>query len=112
MDLTPQHLFNMAKQTDGTEQQVEPEPTTGKKILNGVKSVGMGIAGAAGGLAQAVQTLGTPGDLKKISQHHGYGCCPTCNTDDAVGTHRERRPNGYTTCGACGYKAKSSLWTT
>jgi hypothetical protein len=40
----------------------------------------------------------------------GYGYCPECKTPNAEGSTRERRPNGFTTCGACGEKTHSQRW--
>lgn len=39
-----------------------------------------------------------------------YGHCPNCNVEGHKLTTRERRPNGDTTCGACGLKSPSKEW--
>jgi len=39
-----------------------------------------------------------------------YGFCPNCGEHMPDETSRERRPNGYTTCGECRVKSLSSEW--
>lgn len=41
----------------------------------------------------------------------GYGVCPKCKYQGHPNTTRERRPNGNTTCGACGTVSKSKAWS-
>lgn len=42
--------------------------------------------------------------------HHGYGPCPRCSDTASQATARERRPDGDTTCGACGATTPSRAW--
>lgn len=49
----------------------------------------------------------TPAPLQETAD--GYGPCPGCSKVHEE-TSRERRPNGNTTCGACGEKTPSSRW--
>lgn len=41
----------------------------------------------------------------------GYGRCPRCRSVDPPGSARERRPDGNTTCGACGRSSPSREWS-
>jgi ribosomal protein L34E len=44
-----------------------------------------------------------------MPERRGYGRCPKCGQKHPK-TSRERRVDGFTTCGACGYRLKSVLW--
>jgi len=60
--------------------------------------------------AAGVELVQFWGVVENREPQQAFGRCPNCGTIDAGGTTRERRPNGFTTCGACNIASSSSSW--